>query len=324
MKKQLSILLATLLAVIIITSSCQPTSNKGNEQNDSTMTGTISISGAFALYPMAVKWADEFKKEYPNVRIDISAGGAGKGMADALSGMVDLGMVSRGINPEETAKGAWPISVTKDAVIPTVNSNNPLITEIILRGLSKEDFIKIYVTKEVKHWNKLFDTKEGHAMNIYTRSDACGAAEIWGKYLGSTQEGLNGIGVFGDPGIADAIRKDIYSIGYNNVTYAYDMTTRKKYKGIEVIPIDINNDNLIDESENFYNSLDSLMAAIQTGKYPSPPARELFFVSNGKPKNFATLKFLEWILTKGQAFVSQAGYVELSSETIRQELEKIK
>ena len=40
--------------------------------------GSIRISGPWALYPMVVKWAEEFKRIHPKVRIDISAGGAGK------------------------------------------------------------------------------------------------------------------------------------------------------------------------------------------------------------------------------------------------------
>ena len=50
---------------------------------------------------MAVKWAEEFRKIHPKVRIDISAGGAGKGITDALAKVVDLGMVSRDIYPQE-------------------------------------------------------------------------------------------------------------------------------------------------------------------------------------------------------------------------------
>jgi phosphate transport system substrate-binding protein len=69
------------------------------------MKGKVRISGAWALYPMMVTWGEEFRKVYPNVRIDISAGGAGKGIADALAGMVDIGMVSRDIRPEEIKPG---------------------------------------------------------------------------------------------------------------------------------------------------------------------------------------------------------------------------
>ncbi|RPI51483.1 MAG: phosphate ABC transporter substrate-binding protein, partial [Chloroflexi bacterium] len=67
--------------------------------------GTITISGAWALYPLMVRWGEEFQKVYPDVRVDISAGGAGKGLADAVGGAVDIGMVSREISPEEEAKG---------------------------------------------------------------------------------------------------------------------------------------------------------------------------------------------------------------------------
>src|SRR6185503_18872142 len=87
---------------------------KINEPAKTPVTGHITISGAFALYPMAVRWAEEFKKLNPGVKIDISAGGAGKGITDVLSGTADIGMVSRDINPEETKKGAYPIAVTKD------------------------------------------------------------------------------------------------------------------------------------------------------------------------------------------------------------------
>ena len=85
------------------------------------MKGTVRISGAWALYPMMVKWGEEFRKTYPNMRIDISAGGAGKGIADALAGMVDIGMVSRDIRPEEIKPGTTYVPVVKDAVFPTIN-----------------------------------------------------------------------------------------------------------------------------------------------------------------------------------------------------------
>jgi len=63
--------------------------NTNQTLGQSKLEGRLSLSGAFALYPMAVKWAEEFKKANPAVKIDISAGGAGKGMTDVLNNMVD-------------------------------------------------------------------------------------------------------------------------------------------------------------------------------------------------------------------------------------------
>ena len=286
--------------------------------------GQISISGAFALYPMTVKWAEEFQKLYPNVRIDISAGGAGKGMMDVLSGMVDLAMFSREVSQAEMDKGAWFVAVTKDAVVCTINADNPVLPYLKAHGLNGEQFQELFLT-EIQHtWGDVTDKTNLEKINVYTRSDACGAAEMWGKFLGKNQESLKGIGVFGDPGMADAVKNDKYGIGYNNVVYAYDMKSRKKYPGLEVVPLDINGNGIIDSDENVFETLDQIMEAIRTNKYPSPPARDLYLVSNNRPTNPAVLAFLEWILTDGQKFVNEAGYVELSKDKIHRELKKIK
>ena len=127
---------------------------KINEPAKPSITGHITISGAFALYPMAVRWADEFKKINPGVKIDISAGGAGKGMTDVLSGTADIGMVSREINPEETKKGAFPVAVTKDAVLPTISAANPNLNELLKKGMKKQGFIDLWVTGKSKTWGQ--------------------------------------------------------------------------------------------------------------------------------------------------------------------------
>jgi len=286
--------------------------------------GEISISGAFALYPITVKWADEFRKIHPDVRIDISAGGAGKGISDALNEMVDLGMVSREIYPEELGKGAFTISVTKDAVVPIISNNNPLLNSILIIGIKQSVANDIWITGKYKTWAQAFGLKSTLPLHIYSRSDACGAAEMWAKYLGKKQEDLNGVGVFGDPGLAQAVKRDALGIGFNNIGYAYDATTKKQTKGIKVLPIDLNNNGKIDVDENFYESLNDLINAIATNKYPSPPARELYFVSKGKPKNKAVVEFVNWVLTDGQKFVNEAGYITLSKEKLIIERNKLK
>ena len=65
-------------------------------------------------------------------------------------------------------------------------------------------------------------TDDKTTVTVYTRSDACGAAETWAKWLGKKQEDLNGTGVFGDPGVASAVQKDVKGIGLNNIGYVYD------------------------------------------------------------------------------------------------------
>jgi len=297
--------------------------NTNQTLGQSKLEGRLSLSGAFALYPMAVKWAEEFKKANPAVKIDISAGGAGKGMTDVLNNMVDIGMVSREINPEEEKKGAFGFAVTKDAVVPVISALNPALSEILAVGLKPGVANDIWITGKIKSWGQAFNSNSKTPMHIYTRSDACGAAEVWAKYFGKKQEDLLGSGVFGDPGLALAVKKDPIGIGYNNIGYVYDFNTKKQIPGIRVVPIDLNKNGKIDPEEDFYGSMDNLIDAITKGKYPSPPARDLYFVTKGKPTNKLVNAFLKWVLADGQKYVNETGYINLTKEIINKGLKNL-
>ncbi|MEI6971179.1 MAG: substrate-binding domain-containing protein [bacterium] len=285
--------------------------------------GRITISGAWALYPMVVKWSEEYRKINPGVRIDISAGGAGKGMADALGGAVDLGMVSRDVVQAEVKKGAWWIPVVKDAVVPTANAGNPLIAKLMARGVKRSEFAGMFRTNTVATWSQLTGDAKAVALHVYTRSDACGAAETWAKYLGCNQEDLEGTAVYGDPGLAEAVRSDTLAVGYNNIGFAYDQASKRPVKGIAVLPIDLNDDGRIGTNEDFYATMDEITRAIADGRYPAPPARDLNLVAKGCPANPAVVDFLRWILTDGQKYVAEAGYIGLTGEKLAGALEKI-
>lgn len=313
-------ILILCLALVLMVSACggQAGSQTGGETK-----GNIAISGAFALYPMMQRWAEEYQKINPDVQFDISAGGAGKGMTDALAGAVEIGMVSRAITPEEEAKGAFWVPVVKDAVFPMVSENNPVLQDLLAKGVTKAIFEKIYITGEITNWGQVVGRPEVmDAINIFTRSDAAGAPEVWAKYLGKKQEDLKGIGVFGDPGLLDAVVKDPLGIGYNNLGYAYDNTSGKPVAGSVVVPIDVN-ENGVADPEEVLETKSAAVEAVANGKYPSPPARPLNLVTNGKPTPLVQA-FIEWILKDGQQFVGEAGYVQLPQEQLDEAFAKLK
>jgi phosphate transport system substrate-binding protein len=318
MKKNSQIAVTVLASIIlfsILLSACQ---------GQTASQETISVSGAFALYPMMVRWAEEYQKVNPSVIIDISAGGAGKGVADTLSGAADIGMVSRALTPEEIAQGAFEIDVTKDAVFPIISAENPVLDQLTKQGVSREKLTGIYLTGEIKTWGEIVDHLESTSeIHVYTRSDASGAAEEWAKFLGGNkQEELIGIGVYGDPGILDAVIKDPSGIGYNNLNYVFDSTSGQPVTGAVVLPIDLNANQQVDADE-LLNTKEKAVAAVASGKYPSPPARTLLLVTKGEPKS-TVRSFIRWILEDGQQYVNQVGYVSLPEDLIQIELQKVR
>jgi phosphate transport system substrate-binding protein len=293
-------------------------------QPSNSLQGTISISGAFALYPMVTLWAEGFQKVHPDVQFDISGGGAGKGMTDVLTGAVDIGMVSREVKDIETSQGAYPVGVVKDAVFPVVNAENPVISELMAQGVSQEILRKIFITGEIKTWGEVANRSEvTDEIHVYTRSDAAGAADVWAQFLGGKgQADLIGIGVNADPGLLDAVVKDPLGIGYNNLGYAFDLATGKVPAGAVVVPIDQNQDGIA-QTDEVISSLSQATEAVASGRYPSPPARVLYLVTKGKPSGLVQ-SFIVWVLTDGQALIPEAGYIQLPAEQLTLSLSLVK
>jgi len=320
MKKALCILAVCGLLSLAL-SGCD---GKQSASDGGALKGDIAISGAWALYPMVVTWSEEFQKVYPDVQFDISAGGAGKGMADALGGAVDIGMVSRGIQPVEVEQGAFRVQVTRDAVLPTISANNPYLARLQAGGATQAVLKGIW-RGEITTWGEVLgDSAITDEIHVYTRSDACGAAETWAQFLGNfKQEDLQGVAVYGDPGLASAVTQDPLGIGFNNLNFAYDADSGKPVEGLQILPLDRNDNGNIDETEDFYADKKDVMVAIADGRYPSPPARTLNLVTKGKPTG-VTLAFIQWILTDGQAFVEPTGYIPLTFTELEAELANLK
>jgi len=271
---------------------------------------------------MMVKWGEEFRKVNPKVRVDISAGGAGKGVADALAGLVNLGMVSREITPEEVKQGAFYVPVVKDAVFPMMSDENPMLQKgLSAKGVKKQTLIDLWIKGKDMAWGEIAGNDFGRKVNVYTRSDSCGAAETWAQYLGGKQEDLQGIGVYGDPGLGEAIRKDPLGIGYNNLNYAYDFKTGLPPKGLYIIPFDLNENGKVDPEEDL-KTKNKAIQAIASGIYPSPPARDLYLLTKDNVKGL-TKEFIRWILTDGQRYVEEIGYLKVTKTQVNLALKRL-
>ncbi len=307
-----------ILSAMILFTFC---SKPAESDSESLSRGNIQITGAWALYPLVEKWKEVFCESYPQISIDVSAGGAGKGMTDVLSGLTDIGMISREINESETERGAFFIPVAKDAVFGTMNEQNPGADYIKSSGITAEFLSAVWMSGKTMYWDSLSDNEGKYPVSVYTRSDSCGAAETWAAWLGGTQEDLNGTGIYGDPGLADAVMKDTLGIGFNNLNYAFDFSTGSAVKGIIILPVDLNNNGILDPSE-IITSKEDAVKAVKTGSYPSPPSRNLYLVALKEFRGVSKV-FMQWILNEGQKYLDECGYISISDSELAEAGKKI-
>ena len=75
--------------------------------------------------------------------------------------------------------------------------------------------------------------------------------------------------------------------------------------------------------EDIYQDMVSFREALYSSKFPSPPGRDLFFITHGRPQQQEVLDFFAWVLAEGQKFVEPAGYVSLDAGILKNQLKKI-
>jgi phosphate transport system substrate-binding protein len=314
MKALIAVLIFCMVGIVSL-SGC-------TSQNENTV---IKVSGAYSLYPMMVIWAQEYHTLHPDVNIDITSGGAGKGMADALGGSVNLGMVSRDVTAAEASQGIVAVAVVEDAVLATINTENPVLEKIMEKGLTKQQLREIFINCSISTWGQLvWDPNITDAIKIYSRSDPCGAAEAWVKYLGDyTQDDIPTVEtitkVKGDDSMSKSIASDPQGIGYSNVNYIYSNSTKMPKDGIAVVPLDLNENGTIDPEEDFYGNRDDVVNAEINDALPSPPSRLVYLVTLN---NFtgATKDFVQWILTDGQQYTFDNGYSAVPNDILDEQL----
>jgi len=122
----------------------------------STGSGTKSIEnkGSDTLVNVALAWAERYMQEHPEMRISVTGGGSGTGIASLMNRTVDIANASREMKTEEIqaakANGITPVEfvVARDAIAVVVNPSNPV------SGLTMQQISDIY-TGKITNWRKV-------------------------------------------------------------------------------------------------------------------------------------------------------------------------
>src|SRR5664280_1375503 len=314
---------------LVILFGCKPGKSEQNQiklasESKSEISGNFTITGAYALYPLVRKWSDDFMKIHHSLKIVVKQGGTGQGIDDLEAKKSQLAMISRTLTDEEQTEGIWVIPVAKEGVAPIVNQRNPYIKRILEHGINPQKLIKLFTGNESMTWGELLDTTSKENVIVFTRADESGAAVVWANFLWKESTDLKGIKVVGDEEMIKRVQEDKLSIGYCNFSYAFDSVTGERIKDIQVMPIDLNFDKIIDRKEVPFTNIKKAHRGLWLGYYPKNLTRELTFGSIGKPSDPAILEFLKYALTIGQASVASSGFCELNDVYVKNALENLK
>lgn len=286
--------LATLIVFFMIC-SCRGTVDSSN----STTYGPdgqvyIENKGSDTIVNLALAWAEEYQQQYPQVRISVTGGGSGTGIASLMNNMVDIANASRQIKQEELetarANDVKPVEfiVARDAIAVIVNPENP-VEKLTLQQISD-----IYSGK-IDNWFELggdnrpivrLSRETNSGTHVYFLEQVIRLGESDNDTLFSPYTLL----LPSSEGIISEISQNPNAIGYDGLGYITEH--------VKVLAISPNS-----ESEYIYPSIDT----VNSGAYPI--ARDLYMYTNGEPTG-AVAEYIEWIFsTQAQTIVSQLGFV---------------
>ncbi len=148
---------------------------------------TLVLTGSSTVAPLAAEIGKRFESLHPGTRVDVQTGGSSRGIADARSGLAEIGMVSRALKPEEL--DLTPVTIASDGVGITLHRDNPV------RSLTDEQIVGIY-TGRITNWNEVGGRDA--PITVINKAEGRSTLELFLDHFGLKPEQVKAGVVIGD------------------------------------------------------------------------------------------------------------------------------
>ncbi len=312
--------------VALILNSCGNNKGKDNTpvsgEQQKVLNGQIFIEGTDVLYPLMNKWKQEFEKTQNGIKINVKVTKDDHASLRAGKGDIQLAMIARKLKETETKTAYWAVPVAKDAVLPVVSFDNSFLQKIVQKGITKEKLAAVY-TGKVKSWGVLMNEKSNEPIDVYKVQDSSGTADVWADFIKVNPAKIFGINLYTEKDVPVTLASNKNAIGYCSMTSVFDIQTGMRKRNLYVLPVDLNSNGQADDNELVFDKLDDLKSAMTSGKYSSPLVRNLYLVSKTIPADDATRSFIKWVLTIGQSYCAQYGFVNIDKKETSEYLKQL-
>jgi phosphate transport system substrate-binding protein len=254
----------------------------------------IQNKGSDTIVNLALAWAERYQQVHPEVRISVTGGGSGTGIASLINGTVDIANASRTIKTEEVAeaqqKGIDPLEhiIARDAIAVIVNPNNPV------KKLTLEQISDIY-QGDINNWQEVggedrpivrISRETNSGTHVYFLESVIRLGKSDSKAIFSEDTLL----LPSSEGIISEVGDNPNAIGYDGLGY---VTSQVKVISIAIKP---DGTYVLPSAET-----------VTDGTYPI--SRDLYMYTGKKP-NAAIQAYLDWILSpEAQKIVTDLGFV---------------
>jgi phosphate transport system substrate-binding protein len=232
---------------------------------------TIEVGGSTSVTPLMERFAEEYSRLKPHIKVNINGTGSGDGINNA-GVLYQIGMTSRELSPSEIGKGLIEETIAIDGIAVIVHSANP-VTNISM------DQIRGIYTGAITDWSQVSGGAKTGRIAVISREPGSGTRGAFEELVGFQNQLVAGANEFTSTGaIISSITTNPDAIGYISLG-----SVNNTVKSISV------------------GGVSPTTANVLNGSYRI--ARP-FIVLSGRNAHPETKAFLEWMLTPaGQAIV---------------------
>lgn len=288
--------LSLLIFLAIVLAGCSSTTTNA-QASAAASVETIENKGSDTMVNLALAWAERYMAEQPQVRISVTGGGSGTGIAALINGTVDIANASRSIKPEEQVEaqknGIEPVELTvaQDAIAVVINPANP-VDRLTIPQISA-----IY-TGQITNWAEVGG--EDRPIVLLSRESNSGTYLFFLEQV--VRQGDKDSQLLFSPDtlllpssevISAEIVRNPNAIGYDGLGYV-----TPEQKTVAIAP---------SETDPY---IKPTIENVANGSYPI--SRPLYVYTPGQPTGPIKV-YLDWVLSEGQQEVTDLGFVPLKA-----------
>ena len=277
----------------------ESSANKSGESIVS-LKGMIEIDGSSTVYPVSEAVAEEFRKTYPKVQVNVGVSGTGGGFKRFTVGETDISNASRPIKDEEKTVAQQngveyhELLVGQDGISVVVNKANDWATCMTVKELK----MLWEPGSTVSKWSDIRPEWPDDRINLYGPGTDSGTFDFFTEeIIGEVQASRSDFTMSEDDNVlVIGVNGDKGALGYFG--YSYYLENKNM---INTVAVDGGEGCVAPTSET-----------IENGTY-IPLARPLLiYVNKTSLKKPEVKTFVEYYLVNAEQLVEEVGYVKLA------------
>jgi glycine cleavage system H lipoate-binding protein/ABC-type phosphate transport system substrate-binding protein len=303
MKKEIVLLFGILLLSQSNINSREIASPKGTSNDSARIMCTPD------LYNLSMKLSENYSIKFPDKPVKITCISDIK-MTGKLISEGNIAFVSNENYSGFENQSLWKAVIGRDIIVPVINSKNPFLDVILKQGISQKVLTNLLKSSAVTKWGTLLNNNESKQVNVFLINDESTKACL-AEFANTIPTNVYGTEISNSNELVSAIRNDPYALAFCKMVNILDFRNQSITDDIRLLPIDRNENGIIDYNEKIYDDFNTFSRGVWIGKYPKALFTSIYSVSSAIPEKESEVDFLRWVLTDGQQYLNNNGYSDL-------------